>query len=284
MSGLVCPKCRVAVAGADVITTAWMLCPWCGEMIDTSAPPPAPPAPPSVSAPAAAPEAPEAPDAPKEFEEPKEPERRRAFKRAPAPEPMLEWQILRLFVLVFGTLAVCGGAGYVAWQAIVFSPSFTEHTAPNGEFSISFPGSPEWDRSELSGAVTRKYGLASTEYYHARVQQTEVSFEGQSRASVERFVLRSALNRLEDHPTEILTAPRTVKVPVGAGAEYESWVSGSRHWKVTRFIIIGQREVHLTVGGPAVRMNDRRVQKFFNSFRYHQAPPPDPEEGPQAPP
>ena len=42
---------------------------------------------------------------------------------------------------------------------------------------------------------------------------------------------------------------------------------------MTRIIIIGQREIHLVVGGPDVRMNDRRVQKFFNSFRYHQAPP-----------
>ena len=140
---------------------------------------------------------------------------------------MLEWQILRLFVLVFGALAVFGGIGYGAWRAFAFSPSFTEHTAPNSEFSVSFPGSPEWDRAELSGSVTRKYGLASTEYYHAQVLQAEVSFEGKSQEYAERFVLLCARNRVEDHPTEILAPPRTVKVPVGAAAEYESWVAHS---------------------------------------------------------
>jgi hypothetical protein len=229
-----CPRCHVAATGPALHGTPMVLCPVCWTVV-----------------------APEPPPAP--IERPVEDELATLPYR---PTPRMGPVFTPRFFLGLAFFAAAAAAGTVGWSVRKANPRLTEHTSPGGGYTAAFPDQPRWfvESSGLEGGMIPSGRAERDTGFWPEYYQVRAVWLGRTRSGPRG-------------PPELIAltwAPgaRPAQAPRGhAAAEFEGWDEVARARRVGRVLVVKDFAYELTVTGRGVSLSDRRVRRFFNSFR-----------------
>lgn len=193
--------------------------------------------------------------------------------RLPRPRPAPLVTRVGLVFLIGLTLAAA--TGYTVWLIGAYYPRFWQANAPDGQFSLAFPGHPHWSTPttgsgvELTGNLTRWYRGHRQEVYRVQVSQ-RITSTPYNLSGDEMFALMKATTLAGPAYSAGPAQARIATMPGGypcADFKRVNVLDGEQTVTAGRVIVVGDRYYILTVTGPHVGERDWRVQRFFDSFR-----------------
>jgi hypothetical protein len=180
--------------------------------------------------------------------------RRRLLTSAYLPNKLL---LISTFAVPFTIYAIC-----FYWM---YHPTFREHTDPTQQYVASFPGDPIWSGGSHGGgsdgeALRKMWGIPET----YRIRITTVSEKGYGRTKgLDSTIL--AVFLVSGSSSSV--RPRPDVLHASACAEFELWING-KDVIVGRTMVVSGMVYEMTVRGRRLSLDDSRIQKFFNSFRF----------------
>jgi hypothetical protein len=158
---------------------------------------------------------------------------------------------------------------YFLWFYLLHYPTFTEYADPTRQYTVMLPTEPMWSGGSAGGGSdgeALRYNAWTSEMYRVRVRPLKDSmFLG-----IKGMNSRALAEMISHVNSPHVVRPRLDDYRVIASAQYEQWETG-RRVKVGQVLVANGFVYELTVTGQGLSLEDSRVQRFFDSFRF---PPP----------
>ncbi len=170
--------------------------------------------------------------------------------------------------LFFASIAAISTLLFGLWFHQLHYPRFREYADPTHQYSARFPAQPIWSRGSAGGgsdADATRSPMWSGEAYRIRV----IKDQSQRFFRVKDLNARSLVQNVLGYDNVAVLRARPDVLYVTSAAEYERWVTGM-HIVVGRAFIANEALYEMTVSGRDIRLDDERVQQFFNSFQFAQ--------------